>query len=74
MRGRLAHVAAEAEQVDTQPLLWGKRQALTSWPGTECKWDSASPRHAHLWHTGAVLGRFSPETPALERGKREQGP
>lgn len=63
--------AAEAEQVDTQPLLWGKEQALTSWPGTECKWDSASLDtrtyvHEQCWDVPA------PDTSIRTRGRESR--
>lgn len=43
------------------------------WPGTECKWDSASlDTRTYVPPQGAVLGRSAPETPALERGKESR--
>lgn len=62
--------AAEAEQVDTQPLLWGKEQALTSWPGTECKWDSASLDTCTYVH-GSSVGTFSPRDTSIRTRGRE---
>lgn len=62
--------AAEAGQVDTQPLLWGKEQAPTSWPGIECKWDSAS-LDTHTYVHGSSAGTFMPRDTSIRTRGRE---
>lgn len=60
-------MGSEAEQVDTQPLLWGKEQALTSWPGTECKFCLLDTR---TYVQGSV-GTFSPRDTSIRTRGRE---
>lgn len=63
--------AAEAGQVGTRPSLWGKKeQVLTSWPGIECKWDSASLDTRTYVH-GSSAGTFIPRDTSIRTKGRE---